>query len=316
MSFCTLCNRNTFAECSGCQDRQTGKLQVEIDELRVAVRDAEARGRAAERADAVAYALSTSHEFADQLAAAFKRGAHEGMAQRSKVVKADDSEARKLQAEIDELLAKMRSAPNEDRARADEKRLLEDAHREMAISSSAFVCHRVPGLLSELQTLRAKLATFDTLWETSRKQTVFAMERAEAAETRAERWEREHGYATRELEHAKKKLAETTSWLTADDVKLRARVEKAEATVREVAKTLIDGVSQVADAITGTLPMALEGPEHEALQEVDIDGYVDEKGVRYVGKAARQPDGTWISLADVGGCLCRVLVKITPKEPR
>lgn len=44
----------------------------------------------------------------------------------------------------------------------------------------------------------------------------------------------------------------------------------------------------------------------ELPDEVDVDGRVDRKGVRYVGKARRQPDGTWRALADVGGALCLV----------
>ncbi len=43
--------------------------------------------------------------------------------------------------------------------------------------------------------------------------------------------------------------------------------------------------------------------------EVDVDGYVDARGIRYFGKAARQEDGTWRCLADVDGMLC--LVEVT-----
>ena len=45
--------------------------------------------------------------------------------------------------------------------------------------------------------------------------------------------------------------------------------------------------------------------------EIDIDGMVDNKGVQFIGKAYRQQDGTYTALADVGGRLCRVEVKIT-----
>lgn len=48
--------------------------------------------------------------------------------------------------------------------------------------------------------------------------------------------------------------------------------------------------------------------------EIDLDGHVDRKGVRYIGKAARQPDGLYICLADVAGCLCRVEVRISRIE--
>lgn len=44
--------------------------------------------------------------------------------------------------------------------------------------------------------------------------------------------------------------------------------------------------------------------------ERDVDGLTDRNGVRYVGKARRQPDGTWQALANVGGALCLVEVSI------
>lgn len=49
----------------------------------------------------------------------------------------------------------------------------------------------------------------------------------------------------------------------------------------------------------------------ERVTEIDVDGYVDSKGVRYLGRAVRMDDGTWRCLADVGGCLCRVECSIT-----
>ena len=49
--------------------------------------------------------------------------------------------------------------------------------------------------------------------------------------------------------------------------------------------------------------------------EVDVDGYVDRKGVEYLGRAQRMPDGTWQALAIVDDCLCRVQVSITPNGP-
>lgn len=49
----------------------------------------------------------------------------------------------------------------------------------------------------------------------------------------------------------------------------------------------------------------------ELPDEVDVDGRVDSKGVVYVGKAKRQPDGTWRALADVGGALCLVECTVT-----
>lgn len=45
---------------------------------------------------------------------------------------------------------------------------------------------------------------------------------------------------------------------------------------------------------------------------VDVDGYVEEKtGIRYLGKARKQPDGKYRCLADVGGALAWVEVTIT-----
>jgi hypothetical protein len=45
--------------------------------------------------------------------------------------------------------------------------------------------------------------------------------------------------------------------------------------------------------------------------EVDVDGVVDARGVQFIGRAARQPDGTWRCLANVAGALCIVEVKVT-----
>jgi len=48
--------------------------------------------------------------------------------------------------------------------------------------------------------------------------------------------------------------------------------------------------------------------------ELDVDGRVDSRGIVFIGKAGRQPDGTWRCLANVGGALCVVEVKITFDE--
>lgn len=48
------------------------------------------------------------------------------------------------------------------------------------------------------------------------------------------------------------------------------------------------------------------------ITEWPVDGLIDRRGIRYLGIATRQPDGTWQCLADVGGSLCRVEVKLTP----
>ena len=47
---------------------------------------------------------------------------------------------------------------------------------------------------------------------------------------------------------------------------------------------------------------------------LDIDGYVDSRGIRYIGVATQQIDGTWRSLAEVGGALCLVEVTITMSD--
>ena len=49
--------------------------------------------------------------------------------------------------------------------------------------------------------------------------------------------------------------------------------------------------------------------------ELDVDGRMDAKGgVVFIGNAKRQSDGTWRCLANVGGALCIVEVKITFEE--
>lgn len=44
--------------------------------------------------------------------------------------------------------------------------------------------------------------------------------------------------------------------------------------------------------------------------EIDVDGLVDAKGVRYLGKAVKMPNGMYQCLADVDGALCRVECRI------
>jgi hypothetical protein len=53
---------------------------------------------------------------------------------------------------------------------------------------------------------------------------------------------------------------------------------------------------------------------NELPSEIDLDEHIDDKGIRYIGKARRQPDGTWRCLAEVSGALCLVEVKIAPKD--
>ncbi len=45
--------------------------------------------------------------------------------------------------------------------------------------------------------------------------------------------------------------------------------------------------------------------------EIDLDGHVDARGVRYLGRAKKMDDGTWRCVADVDGSMCLVEVKIT-----
>ncbi len=47
---------------------------------------------------------------------------------------------------------------------------------------------------------------------------------------------------------------------------------------------------------------------------VDLDGHVDRRGVRYIGKARRGANGLYTCLADVEGCLCWVEMSLTLLE--
>lgn len=50
--------------------------------------------------------------------------------------------------------------------------------------------------------------------------------------------------------------------------------------------------------------------------EIDLDGHVDALGHRYLGKAIRQPDGTYHVVAIIGEALARVAVRVrAQKEP-
>jgi len=49
--------------------------------------------------------------------------------------------------------------------------------------------------------------------------------------------------------------------------------------------------------------------------EIDVDGVLDEiTGLRYIGKARRQLDGSWRCAADVGGALCLVEISVHPTQ--
>jgi hypothetical protein len=49
-------------------------------------------------------------------------------------------------------------------------------------------------------------------------------------------------------------------------------------------------------------------------RQLDVDGMVDQKGVRFLGTATQQFNGSWQCLADVGGALCLVEVKIQERS--
>ena len=51
--------------------------------------------------------------------------------------------------------------------------------------------------------------------------------------------------------------------------------------------------------------------------EVDLTGLRDHKdpGIRYLGRASRQPNGEYFVLADVHGALCRVAVTLSTENP-
>lgn len=53
----------------------------------------------------------------------------------------------------------------------------------------------------------------------------------------------------------------------------------------------------------------------DAVDELNVDGIQDAHyPIWYIGKAYRQPDGTWRCLADVNGQLCLVQVSIKREE--
>jgi hypothetical protein len=56
----------------------------------------------------------------------------------------------------------------------------------------------------------------------------------------------------------------------------------------------------------------------DVLTELDVDGIIDKRGIRYIGKATRDPKNAkrWTCLADVLGALCLVEVKIDFGENR
>jgi hypothetical protein len=51
-----------------------------------------------------------------------------------------------------------------------------------------------------------------------------------------------------------------------------------------------------------------------APKEIDINGHVDAKGVRYLGKATKMANGMYQCLADVDGALCVVECRIVEDD--
>lgn len=47
--------------------------------------------------------------------------------------------------------------------------------------------------------------------------------------------------------------------------------------------------------------------------EIDLNNYVDSRGIRYIGKAIKQNNGKYFCLADLNGALCQVEVVIKEK---
>jgi hypothetical protein len=52
-----------------------------------------------------------------------------------------------------------------------------------------------------------------------------------------------------------------------------------------------------------------------SLTELDLDGRILDDGSKLIGKAKRQPDGTWQCLASVAGALCVVQVRVMFEDP-
>lgn len=53
-----------------------------------------------------------------------------------------------------------------------------------------------------------------------------------------------------------------------------------------------------------------------AAGEIDVDGLIDRRGIRFIGSAKRQQTGEWHALADVAGYLCRVALVVTVCETK
>lgn len=45
-------------------------------------------------------------------------------------------------------------------------------------------------------------------------------------------------------------------------------------------------------------------------KEIDLDGHIDERGIKYIGVATLQPNGEYHAMAIVNRCLCRVACRI------
>ncbi len=47
------------------------------------------------------------------------------------------------------------------------------------------------------------------------------------------------------------------------------------------------------------------------MKELNVDGLIDESGIRYLGQAMRRQNGQWVCLADV--CLVEVKIRLLAK---
>lgn len=87
----------------------------------------------------------------------------------------------------------------------------------------------------------------------------------------------------------------------------------------DIMEALADRSTSPPDVVQALRNLAQHNREVAAIlgqREVDVDGRVDAKNdqIRFIGKARRQTDGTWRCIADVGGALCVVQVKITEEK--
>lgn len=86
--------------------------------------------------------------------------------------------------------------------------------------------------------------------------------------------------------------------------------------IRELAKTVLAGKSRSLVGAAHELSEFLlelfpdDESRAEIPEQIDVDGIVDQRGVCFIGKATKRPNGMWQCLANVGGALCIVEVRI------